>query len=67
MDLVSTQGETPSNFNIDPSGEFLVVANVNSNNLVTYRIDQETGQLSPTGSAPCDKPVCVTFAATSAN
>ncbi|MBV9326856.1 MAG: lactonase family protein [Chloroflexi bacterium] len=63
MDLVSTRGETPRNFNIDPSGQLLVVANVNSDNLVSFHIDQGTGQLSPTGhSASCEKPVCVMFA-----
>jgi 6-phosphogluconolactonase len=63
MDLVSTQGDTPRNFNIDPSGQCLVVANVNSNNLVSFSIDPHSGHLSPTGhSASCEKPVCVMFA-----
>jgi 6-phosphogluconolactonase len=66
--LVSTRGDTPRNFNIDPSGELLVVANVNSSDLVSFHIDQQTGQLSPTGySASCDKPVCVMFAPISAD
>jgi 6-phosphogluconolactonase len=62
MELVSTQGETPRNFNIDPSGHLLLVANANSDNLVSFRINQESGRLTPTGhSAPCAKPVCVMF------
>jgi 6-phosphogluconolactonase len=63
MDLVSTQGDTPRNFNIDPSGQCLLVANVNSNNLVSFSIDPQSGHLSPTGhSASFEKPVCVMFA-----
>ncbi|OGX84722.1 hypothetical protein BEN48_03035 [Hymenobacter glacialis] len=46
---VPTQGKTPRNFVLDPSGHLLLVANQNSNNLVSYRVDQQTGRLTPTG------------------
>jgi len=60
--LESSQGETPRNFNIDPSGNFLLVANAGSNNIVSFRIDQASGRLSPTGhSAESPKPVCIMF------
>ncbi|QDV42642.1 6-phosphogluconolactonase [Stieleria neptunia] len=45
-----TQGEIPRGFGIDPSGKFVVVANQNSDNVVSLQIDPETGSLSPTGS-----------------
>ena len=46
---VSTQGKTPRNFAIDPSGAFLLAANQDSNSIVVFRIDQSTGALTPTG------------------
>ena len=54
--------KSPRNFNIDPTGRLLLVANVGSNNLVGFFIDQETGQLTPTGhSVTTPNPVCVVF------
>ncbi|MDV6029751.1 MAG: lactonase family protein [Phycisphaera sp. RhM] len=46
----STRGEIPRGFGIDPSGAFVVVANQNSDNVVSMKIDPESGALSPTGS-----------------
>ncbi|MHA7943634.1 lactonase family protein [Formosa sp. 3Alg 14/1] len=40
-----TYGEHPRNFAIDPSGQFLLVANQFSNNIVIFRRDVETGKL----------------------
>jgi 6-phosphogluconolactonase len=42
----SSHGKTPRDFNIDPSGRFLIVANQDSDTLVVYAIDPETGALS---------------------
>ncbi|RYU80499.1 lactonase family protein [Hymenobacter persicinus] len=57
---VSTQGRTPRNFALDPSGQVLLVANQNSNNIFTYRVDKTTGKLSPTGhSAELPAPMFV--------
>ncbi|MDP2895232.1 MAG: beta-propeller fold lactonase family protein, partial [bacterium] len=56
----STQGKTPRNFGIDPTGDFLLAANQNSDTIVTFRIDQTTGKLSPTGNvAHVPMPVCL--------
>ena len=46
---MDTQGQTPRNFALDPSGRLLLVANQNSNNVVTFRVDPKTGLLTPTG------------------
>jgi 6-phosphogluconolactonase len=48
---VSTQGKTPRNFALDPSGRVLLVANQNSDNIFTYSIDRQTGKLTPTGKS----------------
>lgn len=56
----STRGRTPRNFAVDPSGRFLFAANQDSNTVVQFSIDQQTGRLQPSGgiiSAPT--PVCV--------
>jgi 6-phosphogluconolactonase len=61
---VPTQGKTPRNFGIDPSGSYLIVANQDSQNLVVFRIDGKTGRLAPAGQAlkVTSLPVCVAFA-----
>lgn len=41
-----THGLTPRSFVIDPSGEFLIVANQDSNTLVTFRRNSKTGHLT---------------------
>ena len=48
---VSTQGKTPRNFALDPSGRVLLVANQNSDNVFTYTVDKQTGKLTPTGKS----------------
>ncbi|GAB3638060.1 lactonase family protein [Hymenobacter arcticus] len=48
---VSTQGKTPRNFTLDPSGRVLLVANQNSDNIFTYSVDKQTGKLTPTGKS----------------
>ncbi|MBI9021357.1 MAG: beta-propeller fold lactonase family protein, partial [Verrucomicrobia bacterium] len=45
-----TRGKHPRHFNIDPTGTFLIAANMHSHNVVTFRIDRETGALEFTGS-----------------
>lgn len=59
----STLGQTPRNFAIDPSGNFLLVANQNSNEIVIFRRNVETGLLNDTGKRiAVDRPVCLKFA-----
>ena len=43
-----------------PEGEFLLVANQDTDNLVSFRIDPESGTLTATGhSVHVPTPVCV--------
>lgn len=59
---VSTEGNWPRNFVIDPTGRFLLVANQRSDNVVVFRIDAQTGRLTPTGAgAQIPVPVCLSF------
>lgn len=58
----SVKGKGPRSFVIDPSGTFLLVANQNSDNIVTFKIDKSTGKLIDTGiETKVPTPVCVRF------
>jgi 6-phosphogluconolactonase len=58
----STLGEHPRNFAIDPSGKFVVVANLVSNNLVVFKRNERTGLLKPKrGKVQVPRPSCVKF------
>lgn len=46
----STLGENPRNFVIDPSGQFLLVANQSSNSIVVFKRDLTTGLLVKTST-----------------
>ena len=56
----STMGKTPRNFLIDPTGNFLLVANQNTDNIVVFKRDKQTGLLKATGvQIKISKPVCL--------
>lgn len=58
----STLGKTPRNFAIDPTGNFLLVANQNSDEIIIFKRDQKTGLLAPTGQKiKVGSPVCLKF------
>jgi DNA-binding beta-propeller fold protein YncE len=45
---------------IDPTGNFLLVANQNTNNVVIFKRNKTTGLLTPTGpEISIPKPVCL--------
>lgn len=59
---MSTGGDWPRNFAIEPYGRYLLVANQRSNTIVTLRINSETGELSPTNEVEqIPAPVCIRF------
>jgi 6-phosphogluconolactonase len=59
---IPSNGHEPRILELDPSGRFLVAAHQKSRNAVVYRIDEETGDLTPTGyEAQLDMPVHVLF------
>jgi 6-phosphogluconolactonase len=56
----STLGKTPRNFNFDPSGNFLLVANQDTDDIIIFKRNKETGLLSETGKKiNVPKPVCI--------
>lgn len=57
-----TQGLVPRNFAIDPSGEFLLVANQDSDNVVIFKRNKKTGLLTDTGKKiEVGNPTCLQF------
>jgi len=62
VDQISSFGKNPRDFAIEPNGNYLVVANQDSDNLLVYRINKDTGKLSPIqGSIEIGNPVCLKF------
>ncbi|MBB1284142.1 lactonase family protein [Flavisolibacter sp. BT320] len=56
----SVLGKTPRNFNFDPSGKFLLVANQRSDAIVVFSVNKATGKLTDTGRRiAVGSPVCI--------
>ena len=56
----STMGKGPRNFIIDPTGNFLLAANQNTDNIVIFKRNKQTGLLTNTGKEiHVPKPVCL--------
>jgi 6-phosphogluconolactonase len=56
----STLGKTPRNFNFDPTGNFLLAANQNSDEVVVFKVDKKTGMLADSGKRiKVGNPVCI--------
>jgi len=60
----SAGGKTPRNFMIDPSGNFLLAANQDTDNIVLFKRNLTTGALTPTGQEiKVPMPVCLKMVA----
>lgn len=58
----ASKGKNPRNFAIDPTGNFLLVANQNTDDIFVFRRNKETGLLSYTDiSLKIGRPVCLKF------
>lgn len=56
----STLGKKPRNFNFDPTGNYLLVGNQDSDEIVIFKRDKETGLLTDSGQRiSVGKPVCI--------
>ncbi|MEM7384991.1 MAG: lactonase family protein [Verrucomicrobiota bacterium] len=54
--------KTPRNFAIEPTGKYMLVANQSGGNVIVFKIDPESGQLTPTDvSVEVANAVCVRF------
>jgi 6-phosphogluconolactonase len=58
----STTGKIPRNFNIDPTGHWLLCGNQNSGSVVEFKIDPDTGALALTSvTVPLATSYCIAF------
>jgi 6-phosphogluconolactonase len=58
--IQSTMGKAPRNFVIEPTGHYLLAANQDSDNVVIFKINTETGLLTATGKQlSIPNPVCL--------
>jgi 6-phosphogluconolactonase len=53
--------KVPRNYAMDPSGRWLVCANLTANTATVYRVDPDSGRLSLTGSIAVPESLCVRF------
>ncbi len=62
IEHVSTMGDWPRDFSLDPTGKYLIAANQNSGNLVLFARNEQTGKLTLLQSdIRVPEPVCVKF------
>ncbi|MGA8154554.1 MAG: lactonase family protein [Terriglobales bacterium] len=62
VEQVPPGGTMPRNFAIDPTGSYLFSANELSGNVALFRVDSNTGRLTPASTdLKIDVPVCVVF------
>jgi 6-phosphogluconolactonase len=61
--VVSTDGDWPRNFSLDPTGRWLLVANQRSDSVIVFGRDPNNGRLTPTRQRiALPSPVCLRFA-----
>ncbi|GHH97724.1 lactonase family protein [Neobacillus kokaensis] len=62
VEIVSSEGDWPRDFQLDPTEKFMVGSNQESGNLVLYRRDEESGRLTLIDSnIAVPYPVCIKF------
>ena len=62
VDIASTLGGNPREFDFEPSGKFLFVGNQTTNQMVTFAVDPDTGKMTPAGpKTQILKPACIKF------
>ena len=63
VDYAPVLGKTPRHFALDPTGEYLLAANQDSNDITMFKVQASTGQLQPASRVVTDvtMPVCVLF------
>jgi 6-phosphogluconolactonase len=63
---VPVEGQIPRNFNLDPTGRWMIIAHQDSKTAALFKVDQETGKLQFTGrKISVGGAVCVRFLAVS--
>lgn len=55
------KGKNPRNFSLSPNNKFLLVANQDTNNIVSFLRDEVTGKLTFISEVSAPNPVCILF------
>jgi len=64
IEIEPVRGSWPRNFNIDPTGRWLLAAGRDSNTIAVFEIDQTKGDLTYTRTMiAVPTPICVLFGA----
>ncbi len=58
---MSVHGDWPRNFSLDPTGKFLLVANMRTENITVFSIDKTSGRLTFLHDFKVPEPVCLLF------
>jgi len=62
IENIPTQGHSPRNFEFDPTKNWLIVTNHDSDNAMVFKIDKKSGHLTPNGTPlPIVYPFCIRF------
>lgn len=62
VEIVDTRGKIPRDFTIDPTGNFILVANQEEGGVSVFRRNSDTGKIVYTGNRmELPKPVCICF------
>ncbi len=62
VETIGTKGKGPRNFAFSPDNKFLLIGHQDSNEIVIFGVDQQSGKLSDTGKRiPLCAPVCLKF------
>ncbi len=57
----NVRGDWPRNFTLSPNGNYLLVANERSNNIVSFKRSIQTGKLAFVAETEAPSPVCLLF------
>ena len=62
VEVVKTGGRGPREINIEPSGKFLFVCNPESNEVVSFALDANTGKMTQTAQLNVLRAAVIDFA-----
>jgi len=62
VEVVRTGGRGPREMNIEPSGKFLFVCNLQSNDVVTFALDGNTGKMTQVAKLSVPQAAVIDFA-----
>ena len=61
MGFEAVLGTNPRNFSLSPDEDFLLVANQDTNNIISFKRNAATGKLTFVAEISAPTPVCILF------